>query len=256
MISVAPEWSKLDEPAGRNSFYTLDHEAAICGWFFARGWQSMHDLILTLSYTGLRLSGALTLDWSLINFDTNSLILLAAHNKAGKDVSLPLCLPIREALLVRWQTTGCPTHGVVFGDLNKARARYRWDQMKLDIDRDGKPLVNLSSIPKADRVMHTCRHTFCSRLAVAGAPAEAIRELAGHSSLLITQRYMHLAPAAHQQAVAVLLPPVGHEATKEAAALRAATQSVAVAASEGRKKASDAPAAVAGSSAQTTDAPA
>ena len=31
---------------------------------------------------------------------------------------------------------------------------------------------------------------------MAGAPVTAIRDLAGHSSVAITQRYMHLAPAA------------------------------------------------------------
>lgn len=39
---------------------------------------------------------------------------------------------------------------------------------------------------------HTLRHTFCSHLAMRGVPTKAIQELAGHSSVLITQRYMHL----------------------------------------------------------------
>ncbi|WP_420821720.1 tyrosine-type recombinase/integrase [Pyxidicoccus trucidator] len=37
--------------------------------------------------------------------------------------------------------------------------------------------------------MHILRHTFCSRLAMAGAPAKAIQELAGHQNRSITQRY-------------------------------------------------------------------
>lgn len=36
------------------------------------------------------------------------------------------------------------------------------------------------------------RHTFCSRLAMAGAPAKAIQELAGHQHLTTPQRYMPL----------------------------------------------------------------
>lgn len=51
---------------------------------------------------------------------------------------------------------------------------------------------------------HTLRHTFCSHLAMRGAPARAIQELAGHRHLTTTQRYMHLSPAALQGAIALL----------------------------------------------------
>jgi len=48
------------------------------------------------------------------------------------------------------------------------------------------------------------RHTFCSHLAMRGAPARAIQELAGHQDLATTQRYMHLSPAAIEGAIALL----------------------------------------------------
>ena len=45
---------------------------------------------------------------------------------------------------------------------------------------------------------------FCSRLAMAGASTKAIQELAGHSDLKTTQRYMHLSPKAKRRAVELL----------------------------------------------------
>ena len=48
------------------------------------------------------------------------------------------------------------------------------------------------------------RHTFCSHLAMRGAPARAIQELAGHQDLTTTQRYMHLSPAALDAAIRLL----------------------------------------------------
>jgi integrase len=51
---------------------------------------------------------------------------------------------------------------------------------------------------------HILRHTFCSHLALRGAPAKAIQELAGHKQLSTTFRYMHLSPAHRQQAIALL----------------------------------------------------
>lgn len=52
--------------------------------------------------------------------------------------------------------------------------------------------------------VHTLRHTFCSHLAMRGAGAKAIQELAGHRDLVTTQRYMHLSRAAVEGAIRLL----------------------------------------------------
>ena len=49
--------------------------------------------------------------------------------------------------------------------------------------------------------------TFCSHLAMRGAPARAIQELAGHQDLSTTQRYMHLSPSAVENAIRLLETP-------------------------------------------------
>jgi integrase len=51
---------------------------------------------------------------------------------------------------------------------------------------------------------HVLRHTFCSHLAMRGAQPKAIQELAGHSTLQMTMRYMHLAPMVLLQAIELL----------------------------------------------------
>lgn len=52
--------------------------------------------------------------------------------------------------------------------------------------------------------LHKLRHTFCSHLAMRGAPAKAIQELAGHENLMTTLRYMHLSPSARKSAIGLL----------------------------------------------------
>jgi integrase len=59
----------------------------------------------------------------------------------------------------------------------------------------------------AESGVHRLRHTFCSHLAMRGAPARAIQELAGHRDLITTQRYMHLSPTAIDSAIRLLEAP-------------------------------------------------
>jgi site-specific recombinase XerD len=62
--------------------------------------------------------------------------------------------------------------------------------------------ANLSNVG-----VHVLRHTFCSHLAMRGAGARAIQELAGHRDLVTTQRYMHVRPAAIESAIRLLDSP-------------------------------------------------
>jgi integrase len=80
-------------------------------------------------------------------------------------------------------------------------------------DDEGHPLtqkivqVTMKRLARRANVkagVHILRHTFCSHLAMRGAPARAIQELAGHEDLSTTQRYMHLSPAALDSAIRLL----------------------------------------------------
>ena len=57
---------------------------------------------------------------------------------------------------------------------------------------------------------HVLRHTFGSTLAQRGASPKVIQELMGHSDMVTTVRFMHLAPAHHVEAVALLDDPAEH----------------------------------------------
>ena len=48
---------------------------------------------------------------------------------------------------------------------------------------------------------HALRHTFCSQLAMSGADAKTIQEYAGHATLAVTLRYMHLSPGHKREAI-------------------------------------------------------
>ena len=87
-------------------------------------------------------------------------------------------------------------------------------------ERDGSPLTQRAVqglVLRAARRgtlrnggVHVLRHTFCSHLAMRGAPAKADQELAGHRDLTTTQQYMHLSPSAIEGAIRLLDSPGGH----------------------------------------------
>lgn len=51
---------------------------------------------------------------------------------------------------------------------------------------------------------HDLRHTFASRLVMAGIELPTVRDLMGHKSIAMTMRYAHLAPGRRARAVSVL----------------------------------------------------
>ncbi len=53
---------------------------------------------------------------------------------------------------------------------------------------------------------HDLRHTFCSRLAMAGCSLATIQQLAGHKTITVTQRYAHLSPEHNRAAMELLAP--------------------------------------------------
>jgi len=54
---------------------------------------------------------------------------------------------------------------------------------------------------------HTLRHTFASRLVMAGVDLKTVQELMGHKSIAMTARYSHLAPSHKLAALEKLVGP-------------------------------------------------
>lgn len=55
-----------------------------------------------------------------------------------------------------------------------------------------------------DGNLHCLRHTFCSHLVMLGVPLRTVQVLAGHSTIVMTQKYAHLSPDHLQAALSSL----------------------------------------------------
>ena len=58
--------------------------------------------------------------------------------------------------------------------------------------------------PRQKVVFHSCRHTFASRLVENGTDLYVVKNLLGHSSIVLTERYSHIGEGAMQSAMKTL----------------------------------------------------
>lgn len=141
-------------------------------------WRRNRMIVLTLLFTGLRLSECARLTWEAIDWDRNEIFLPARKN--GKEQYIPLN-PHLKRELIAWQ------RGAVSGPVFLSRRTGRLtDEGISEMFRrfvQGK----LGVICTAHQLRHTCAIALCEQ----GADLELIRMLLGHESLRTTQIYLH-----------------------------------------------------------------
>lgn len=150
-------------------------------------------------HAGLRRGEMLALRWEDVDFSRGALVVARSrwgHHettpKNGKSRSVPLSGALRKALL-RVRGVSEYVLGGCLGSPCTAKTLYRW----------------VYAIERATGLtgrgqLHVLRHTFCSHLAANGVPVGVIKELAGHGSIGVTERYMHFGDEQKQMAVRTL----------------------------------------------------
>lgn len=136
--------------------------------------------------TGCRKSELLFLEWSRVDWDSSLLLLEPHHTKAGRRRYVPLNASALSALnrLRRFNDDHWPDSPWVFTGSRGWRIRTLQKQWVAALDRAGI----------TDLRIHDLRHTCASWLVMDGVPLATVRDLLGHSSITVTERYAHLAP--------------------------------------------------------------
>lgn len=150
-----------------------------------------HPLVVLVLNTGLRRSEALSLMWGQVNLPGSLVTVKAAHSKSAKTRRVPLNKTSVEALRT-WKEEG-DGKGLVFTHLGRRIKR---------VDTAWSNLVKDAKLK--DFRFHDLRHDFASQLVMNGVDLYTVRELLGHGSIEMTQRYAHLAPGRLQSAVSKL----------------------------------------------------
>ena len=152
--------------------------------------QSLYDQALLSLHTGMRAGEVFSLHWSDVHFDTGHILIRGETAKSGKDRSAYMTAQVREMLERRAKK---PAGDLVFVDRwHKGQVRQVSPLFSRVVNDQG---LNKGVVHRRDKVtFHTLRHTFASWLAMAGESLYTIKELLGHSTLALTERYSHLSP--------------------------------------------------------------
>jgi site-specific recombinase XerD len=177
------------EDNARIRFLSAIEETALRGAIEAKCPERLPEFVLALN-TGLRLSEQYGLLWGNVSLPLRILTIPRSKNGAMRHV------PLNQAAVKALETLReqYPASELVCGG---AREPRRWFEPVL---KDAK-VSNFS--------WHCLRHTFASRLVMAGVDIRTVQELLGHKTIAMTVRYSHLAPKHTLAAVERLDAPTG-----------------------------------------------
>jgi integrase len=151
--------------------------AILCGWT-----------------TGLRLKDITDLQWSAINWQSQTLYVRT--RKTRKDVVLPIHPQFAEWLEKQTRGIGkAPVFPTLAGKVSSGKSglstRFKGIMERAGIR--GRILRQATGAGKSQSSLsfHSLRHSFNAALANAGVPVDMRQELIGHSSLEMNKLYMH-----------------------------------------------------------------
>jgi integrase len=197
---------KKTEGGGRVRFLSDPEEKRLRAAIDRRFAEFLPHFLLYI-HTGMRMSEQYGLRWNQVDFERRQLHLIQIRTKNGDSRTIPLNAVALNALR----------------ELIVGKTRLRNDPVFPSV-RTGDSLQGsrgwfstaLEEAKIQEYTWHCNRHTFASRLVMAGVDLRTVEELLGHRTLQMVMRYSHLAPVHQASAVDRLVPGESRMATKSA----------------------------------------
>ena len=156
-----------------------------------------HDMVLLSLDTGARWSEVAELRWE--NVQLGDEMLRFPDTKPGNTRPGYMTSRVKEMLLRRKHLSD---NMYVFPNRDGGALKYQSNTFARVVE---KLKLNDEVTDKRLRIsFHSCRHTFAFRLVSAGVDLYVVKELMGHSSIAVTERYAHLKPERKRAAVEIL----------------------------------------------------
>jgi len=150
-------------------------------------------------FCGLRFSEIAGLTWVDVDVQKGTLFIRGHQTKRTG----PVYMPERVSKMFAEMKPGDPSD-FVFPARRKHNTRRKAPSNTFQHVVDEMGLNDDITDSRQKITFHSCRHTFCSWLAMRGVELHVIGDLLGHKTLTMTQRYKHLAPQTLRSAVNLL----------------------------------------------------
>jgi integrase len=150
----------------------------------------MTDLVMLAAYSGMRMGEQRTLTWNRVDFKRDLIHLRPEDQKGKRNGVIVLNRTARDALLARKRVSATlhPASPYVFAHgegeslgkpLSKDWIEWRFEKA-------------VASVGLEDFHYHDLRHCYCTWLTLNGADVNMVKEMARHTDIRTTLKYVHL----------------------------------------------------------------
>lgn len=195
LIDCESPTAKVKKPVEDNRrvrFLSLEETGKLLDALAERSMDT-HDMALVSLHCGLRAGEVFAMEWGDVDFDRGVLTIRGTSRRAGtktKSGKTRAAIMTQAVKAMLADRQGGDHHALVF----PGRGGKKIVQISDSFNRTVTAL-GLNAGVEDDRqkvVFHTLRHTYASRLVENGVDLYVVKELMGHGTLAMTERYSHL----------------------------------------------------------------
>jgi integrase len=201
LLRLAQEWKVLDRVprirllrGERSRDFVLSHK--LQPRYLEAAPQPLKDAALLILESGIRPGEAANLQWPDVYLQPAvraKFGYIAIRHGKSKNAKRNLSLTARAAEMLKARKAATKSAWVFPGDSPDAAI------LGTSLDHQHDAVRTALKLPQ-DFVIHSLRHTMLTRLGEAGADAFTIMRIAGHSSVTVSQRYVHPTPEGLERA--------------------------------------------------------
>jgi len=199
VLTALPRFPRVKVTQGHSDFFNREESDRLLA--AARN-PDERALLLFALHTGARAGEQIAFEWQDLDLHNQLVVLrrsssdgIVGPTKSGKERKVPLTASLHAALNAMRHLKG-------------PRVFCHPDGSPLKIGSLHERLWGACRRAGLRRIRwHDCRHSFASQLVIAGTPLRQVQEWLGHSTILMTMRYSHLAPGGGREYLAALDAP-------------------------------------------------